>query len=324
MKRLASLTLLLIAACSNGNGGPGPAPEVFADVKALRESALALQLRPDNRLEQVEIQYVHLGVNLDSPFRGRLTMSEAEARAADVLKQARAGADFDNLVYQHSWDGPELGHRPGCYIFVRKEGRKAPSVRPDSMISTNLRNAVWRLEPGEIGAVEYHRKDNDSGYFIVRRLTADESKADDPVNFEPANEEIAAMRKTATEVAARTELDVSIVRVQHVLIGRYAPGRSNELKPLDAMQAERLAAEVFAKAVAGDEFDALVRSHTYDSHPGIFTMSKADGVPDALAREGMVAGFWMTAWRLQPGEVGIALYDRYESPYGYHIIKRLE
>lgn len=314
---MSLLFCALLAACSGENNDvPPPPPETPEHVREFRRAALELRLRDDRGDQQAEIQYVQIGVNLDSTFRGRLGMVEAELRAADIFRQAKTGADFDNLVYQHSWEGPNLGRRPGTYLFIREGQPDAPSVRRSSMVGSAVAHAIWRLAPGEIGAVEYHRTDSESGYFVLRRLTEEESQADNPANFDPANEAIAAVRKAAAETAARPELDVSTVKVQHLLVGRYAPRPIEELKPLDAMQAEQRAAELWAQAAEAD-FDALVQSNTYDSHPGIYTMTLDD-------REGMVAGFWQTAWRLEAGEVGIVLYDRRKSPYGYHIIKRLE
>lgn len=312
-----SLLFLTVAACSGGNDEDRPPPsDVQQHVQEFRRAALALQLREDGGAAQAGIQYVHIGVNLESPFHGRLSMAEAELRAADIFREAKAGADFDNLVYQHSWEGPSLGRRPGAYLFIREGQPDAPSIRASSMVGSAVENAIWRLEPGEIGCVEYHRSDSSEGYFVIRRLTQAELQADDPANAEPAGEAIAAMRKAAAEIAARAELDASTVKVQHLLVGRYAPGATDELKPLNATQAEQRAADLWAKAAAAD-FDALVKANTYDSHPGIYTMTLED-------REGMVAGFWQTAWRLEPGETGVVLYNRKNSPYGYHIIKRLE
>ena len=38
----------------------------------------------------------------------------------------------------------------------------------------------------------------------------------------------------------------------------------------------------------------------------------------------MVAGFGDVGWRLQVGEVGVAPFHSRKSPYGWHIIKRVQ
>ena len=73
-------------------------------------------------------------------------------------------------------------------------------------------------------------------------------------------------------------------------------------------------------------FDALVKEFTDDSYPGTYTLTN-DGVPitsGAHPREQMAMAFGDVAFSLAVGEVGMAKYDGFKSPYGWHIIKRLE
>lgn len=311
--------MLLLVACGGANDNgiviPPPPPEVVE----FRRAALELALRPDHGDNRVEVQEIQIGVNLDSalPSRGRLGVLEAEKRAADILVKAKAGEDFDTLVYQYSWNGPRLGVRPGTTLYVRNEdARRAPSVHAGGVLSPAIERAVWRLKPGEIGGVEYHRKDAEGGYYVLRRLTEAEMRADNPANEEPANPDIAAMRESASQLSARTELDASTVKVRHVLVGRWAPGPTDDLKPLKPQAAEARAAELWRKAADGEDFAALMK-HSYDGGPGEYTMTLKD-------RENMVRAFWSAAWRLKPGEIGVTLYDRWDSPFGYHIIQRIE
>lgn len=321
MKRLIPFLLLLISACSGNGSNTGftPAP-TSPEIRKLRELAVELLSRADAGEQQVEVQQIHIGVNMDSslPSRTTLTMAQAEQRAAEVLAKALAGEDFDKLVYQHSWQGPRLGVRPGAFLILREStAQTGPSVLVDDAMSPNLRNAAWRLKPGEISAVEYHRTDCEEGYFILRRLTDAEMKADNPANLPPANEQVTAMRKAAADLAARPEVAATRMKVQHILVGRYSPGPTDALKPLNAADAEARAAELFAKVITGADFGALVKEASYDGGPGTYDMTMDD-------RENMVKGFWQGAWRLQPNEIGIVPYNRYTSPFGYHIIKRLE
>ena len=84
--------------------------------------------------------------------------------------------------------------------------------------------------------------------------------------------------------------------------------------------------EILDRAQAGEDFDALVKEYTNDRYPGIYKL--ANLTQPVLAgerkRTDLVAKFGDTAFRLKVGEVGIAVYKSYTSPYGWHIIKRLE
>jgi parvulin-like peptidyl-prolyl cis-trans isomerase-like protein len=124
---------------------------------------------------------------------------------------------------------------------------------------------------------------------------------------------------------ARSAPEPERVTVQHLLVsfsGRL-PGktvtRSKE-------EAEKLAHELLERARKGEDFDALVKQYTDDQHPGFYTLvnksrSQAAG---EYGREQLVAGFGDVSFKLQPGEVGLCEYDATRSPYGYHLIKRIE
>lgn len=115
------------------------------------------------------------------------------------------------------------------------------------------------------------------------------------------------------------------VTVQHILIsfGRKAS------KPVDRnkKEAEALAWELFDRLQGEDQdFDAAVKEFTDDSYPGIYTMTNR-GAPrraQSVTRSGMVPSFGDVAFKLEVGEIGMAKYHGGLSPYGWHIIKRLE
>lgn len=115
------------------------------------------------------------------------------------------------------------------------------------------------------------------------------------------------------------------VVVQHILIGfnRSIPGKKIDRAKKDA---KALATQIFERARAGEEFDALVREYTDDSHPGIIRMANK-GFPtraNEAERSGMVQGFGDVAFSLEVGEIGLSPFHSYKSPYGWHIILRLE
>lgn len=116
-----------------------------------------------------------------------------------------------------------------------------------------------------------------------------------------------------------------VVVVQHILIGfkKTVPGQELERTKKDA---RALVDDLLQRAGDGADFDALVKEYTNDSYPGIFklTNTRAPLLPDARQRKEMVAAFGDVSFRLDVGEIGVAKYNSVTSPYGWHIIKRLE
>lgn len=123
----------------------------------------------------------------------------------------------------------------------------------------------------------------------------------------------------------KAEAEPEHIKVQHILIS--FKGKVDKAKNVTRTkkEAEALAAEVFERAKTED-FDALVKEYTNDSYPGIYKMTN-NGAPiqaGAAKRSGMVRAFGDVAFGLAVDEVGMANYSAGSSPYGWHIIKRLE
>ncbi len=114
------------------------------------------------------------------------------------------------------------------------------------------------------------------------------------------------------------------VTVQHVLIS--FKGEISKPVERSKKQAEKLAWEIFDRAEAGEDFDALVLEYTDDAHPGIYTMVNRGVAQHAgtSKRDGMAVSFGDVSFRLDVGEIGIAKFHTELSPFGWHIIKRLE
>ncbi|NUQ35085.1 MAG: peptidylprolyl isomerase [Planctomycetaceae bacterium] len=128
-------------------------------------------------------------------------------------------------------------------------------------------------------------------------------------------EPIGELRKAIKEVADRKELEADRVVVSHILIsfaGAGVPGAKGSLQ-----DAEKLTAEIYKRLNAGEDFETLRKQYTNDTGPKTYTMT-------SQSRKGMVAAFGDTGWRLKVNETGVAGYDNKKSPYGFHIIKRLE
>lgn len=166
------------------------------------------------------------------------------------------------------------------------------------------------------------------GGVLVLALGAGTACGESPTSTpEPAATQDAAaalenLDRRIAEVRAREEHDAEEVEVQHLLVSfaglpRVSATRSQE-------EARALTAELLARIDAGEDFDDLVRTHTDDAHPGIYTMTT--GTPDmpggVFARSMMASAFGDVAWRLAVGEVGVTDFDSQASPFGFHIIRR--
>jgi len=115
------------------------------------------------------------------------------------------------------------------------------------------------------------------------------------------------------------------VQVQHILIGftGSVPGKAISRSKEEA---KTLSYQILDRARKGEDFDELVKQYTDDSPPGIYGMSEK-GLPPGpgeYPRDGMVAAFGNVGFNISVGNIGIADYDPQSSPFGWHIIKRLE
>ena len=125
--------------------------------------------------------------------------------------------------------------------------------------------------------------------------------------------------------------EASHITVQHVLIAFQGTGTGATRTKAEAYV---LAKEVFEKAQAGEDFGQLVVAHTDDSPPGIYNMANFGQEEDmspmtadadkVFPRGGMVGAFGNTGFPLAVGEIGMAEFDEKNSPYGWHIVKRLK
>ena len=118
------------------------------------------------------------------------------------------------------------------------------------------------------------------------------------------------------ELMAKPEQPDEKIEIQHVLISFEGAPRMTGVTRSKG-EAYKLAKQVYAEAIGGGDFDALVKQYTNDSAPGIYPMTKA-------ARGRMVQGFGDVGFRLKVGEIGVARWHATASPFGWHIIKRLK
>lgn len=120
------------------------------------------------------------------------------------------------------------------------------------------------------------------------------------------------------------------ITVQHCLIAFEGTGTS-ATRSKD--EAEALALELFEKAKQGEDFEKMVVQYTDDSPPGIYRMANhghegdmSNRIPsrNVFRRDGMVPAFGDTGFPLKVGEFGLAPFDPDNSPFGWHIVKRIK
>lgn len=131
----------------------------------------------------------------------------------------------------------------------------------------------------------------------------------DPPDETPLGRECAAL-------LARPEQSVQKVTLQHVLLAFVGAKRGSESGHTEA-EARALTSDVLARARAGEDFTALMKQTTGDEGPGTYVLTQDD-------REDYARHFADVGFRLQVGEIGVAPYHRVKSPFGWHVIKRLE
>lgn len=161
-------------------------------------------------------------------------------------------------------------------------------------------------------------------------------------NASPPSAEALELRSLAAEVLARPEIDIDRVTVQHCLIMVSNSGPQHDKPVLSYRDAEERAAMLLKKARGGADFRAMVLENSYDNitsadSPGVYLVirpqdmkvppperPKLDQAKGEFYRDEMVHGFSMVAWRLKVGEFGVTEKSKEDSPFGFHIIKRLK
>lgn len=242
----------------------------------------------------------HILIGFQGSVKGKnITRSkdEAQALAEKLFAQAKAGADFDQLVKDNTDDRP-----PGIYALANAGAKPGSSKEyPRTQMIPAFGDVGFKLQVGEIGLASYDPTASPYGWHIIKRL--------------------GALPTVAVPVG-----EAQHITVQHILIGFQGtlPGK-NITRTKD--EAKALAEKLFAQAQGGADFAQLVKDNTDDAAPGIYEMANLGVDPssaDEAPRDGMIPAFGDVGFKLKPGEIGLAVYDATVSPYGWHIIKRLK
>ncbi len=125
-------------------------------------------LKPDEEAKMISVQHILIGFEGSVPGKA-ITRSREEALelAADVLKKATAGEDFDELVKAHTSDA-----HPGIYKMANTGVTVLPGERMfgrDGMV-TAFGDVSFSLAVGEIGMSVYDPDLSKFGWHIIKRL----------------------------------------------------------------------------------------------------------------------------------------------------------
>ena len=114
------------------------------------------------------------------------------------------------------------------------------------------------------------------------------------------------------------------VTVDHILVAvknpRIPDGMSHE-------EAKELAYDLLKQLEAGADWAALKLKHSADPPPGgPYTMANDGVAPDggAYPRAGMAKAFGDVGFALDVDAMGMADFDADDSPFGFHLIKRIK
>lgn len=133
--------------------------------------------------------------------------------------------------------------------------------------------------------------------------------------------------ESASSAETQKAPEPEYITVQHILIG-FSGSLPGKAVSRTKQEAQELAQEIFKRAQSGEDFDQLVREYTDDSYPGKYKMANfglpANAEQNIFARDRMVKAFGDVGFPLAVGEIGMAGHDPQSSPYGWHIIKRVE
>ena len=154
------------------------------------------------------------------------------------------------------------------------------------------------------------------GWALCGCGSAPEPRAAEPPVALP---EVLALRARIAELAARPEVADERILIEHALVRAPAAGTP------EFGAAELQAARLFAALEAGAELQAALRAHAdTTAQLGVHGMTAGEPTGGYIPRALFVPAFGDAAWRLAPGELGAVAPDPVRSPYGWHLLRRLE
>jgi parvulin-like peptidyl-prolyl isomerase len=120
----------------------------------------------NNEPEHIQVQHVLIAFSGSLPGQPvNRTQEEARNLAYDLLKQAKEGANFDELVKKYTDDSP-----PGIYGMSNLGVAPGRGEYPRNQMVGAFGNVGFPLGVGEIGIADYDPRTSPYGWHIIKRL----------------------------------------------------------------------------------------------------------------------------------------------------------
>ncbi len=160
---LLSATASMLPGCSSVKPSPSSAPAIY------QEGVLTDSGEP----AYITVQHCLIGFRGSVPSK-RISRSrqEAEQLAQELFEQAKAGADFDQIVSANTDDSPPGIYQMANYGFpadMSSQDLSQAVFARDKMVPA-FGNTGFPLEVGEVGLAAFDEQNSRYGWHIVKRL----------------------------------------------------------------------------------------------------------------------------------------------------------
>ena len=116
--------------------------------------------------QRVSVQHVLIGFRGSVPGKNiTRTQDEAKTLAYDILNRAKGGADFDQLVRQHTDDSP-----PGIYGMSNKGVQPAQGEYARDRMVAAFGDVGFKLPVGGYGIADHEARTSPLGYHVIKRV----------------------------------------------------------------------------------------------------------------------------------------------------------
>ena len=180
MNRLLLLPILvLIAGCMTSEQQAKPNPvetssvEIQTGPTGVKIAGFDQEIMENGQASHIEVQHILIGFEGSVPGKPiTRTKEEAAAFAAELLKKAQGGADFDALVAENTDDSA-----PGIYKMANHGAQGDMAAQnPDEMVFPRagmvpaFGDVGFPLAVGEIGMSQHDPATSKYGWHIIKRL----------------------------------------------------------------------------------------------------------------------------------------------------------
>lgn len=245
------------------------------------------------------------------------------------IKTTEIGGDEANPEYRSRFhaqlrlicDTHKIDDRDQNTVIVQKVATQGDIVNVIGTTESKRNNNAWQITAEMLGSpIDSLGVPLDSLANAASRIIMDGTDEAFAYRSEKA-------KRLMAEKKARRAAEPDYVTVQHILIGFQGSIDGADITRTKE-EARVLAEALLLRAKEGEDFDLLVETYSDDRAPGIYEIANTGVAPNLMEhqsrRSKMVRAFGDVSFSLKAGEIGMAAYHPINSPYGWHIIKRIE